>query len=171
MSPPPSSSGDCSVLVFALISIRYNPLLAGPEATGPPGVGGWPEARHANAGGFGPQATPSTGDVADPPWPPGCDRWPRRLGLPRGDHLGEGQIEKLRIGQHDGEELVSQRSVGLLVIMAGHTATDWPTSAVAEITWESPAGDTAACSSVATVIFRGLACSATGIVSRSTPLL
>ena len=59
----------------------------------------------------------------------------------------------------------------LRVIMAGHTATDWRSSAVAEITWESPAGDTAACSSVATVIFRGLACSATGIVSRSTPLL
>ena len=32
----------------------------------------------------------------------------------------------------------------LCVTMAGHTETDWRSSAVAEITWESPAGDTAA---------------------------
>ena len=59
----------------------------------------------------------------------------------------------------------------LCVTMAGHTETDWRSSAVAEITCESPVGDMAACSSVDTVILRGLACSATGIVSRSTPLL
>jgi len=51
------------------------------------------------------------------------------------------------------------------------TETGWRSSAVAEITWESPAVDTAACSSVDTLILRGLARSATGIVSRSTPLL
>lgn len=59
----------------------------------------------------------------------------------------------------------------LCVTMTGHTETGWRSSAVAEITWESPAGDTAVCSSVVTVILRGLARSATGIVSRSTPLL
>ena len=59
----------------------------------------------------------------------------------------------------------------LCVSMTDHAETGWRSSAVAEITWESPAGDTAACSSVVTVILRGLARSATGIVSRSTPLL
>ena len=59
----------------------------------------------------------------------------------------------------------------LCVTMTDHTETGWRSSAVAEITWESPADDTAACSSVVTVILRGLARSATGIVSRSTPLL
>lgn len=57
------------------------------------------------------------------------------------------------------------------VTMTGHAETRWRSSAVAEITWASPAGDTAACSSVDTVILRGLARSATGITSRSTPLL
>jgi len=59
----------------------------------------------------------------------------------------------------------------LAVTMTGHTETGRRSSAVAEITCESPAGDTAGCSSVETVILRGLARSATGIVSRSTPLL
>ena len=58
-----------------------------------------------------------------------------------------------------------------VVTMTGHTETGWRSSAVAEITWEFPAGDTAVCSSVDTMILRGLARSATGIVSRSTPLL
>jgi len=56
------------------------------------------------------------------------------------------------------------------VTMTVHTETDWRSSAVAEITCEPPA-DTADCSSVVTAILRGLARSATGIVSLSTPLL
>lgn len=57
----------------------------------------------------------------------------------------------------------------LTVSMAGHTETVWRSSAVAEITCESPAADTVGGSSVETAILRGLARSATGIVSRSTP--
>lgn len=59
----------------------------------------------------------------------------------------------------------------LAVTIAGHTVTGWRSSAVAEITCASAAGDTVTCSSVDTVILRGLARSATGIVRRSTPLL
>lgn len=59
----------------------------------------------------------------------------------------------------------------LTVNITSHTETGCRSSAVAEITCESPAGDTACCSSVETVILRGLARSATGIVSRSTPPL
>jgi len=59
----------------------------------------------------------------------------------------------------------------VVVTMTDHAETGWRSLAVAEITWESPADDVAACSSVDTVILRGLARSATGIVSRSTPLL
>ena len=58
----------------------------------------------------------------------------------------------------------------LSVSMTDHAETGWRSSAVAEITW-SRADDTPACSSVDTVILRGLARSATGMVSRSTPLL
>lgn len=55
------------------------------------------------------------------------------------------------------------------VAVTGHTATGWRSSAVVGIAPASPTVATAGCSSVATVIFRGLARSATGMVSRSTP--
>ena len=52
------------------------------------------------------------------PWSPSlrsghqrAHRWLRWLGLPGGDHLGEGHLEQLRIRQHDGEELVPRCQV------------------------------------------------------------
>lgn len=99
------------------------------------------------------------------------------FGLPRGDHPGEGHVEQVRIGQHHGPELIPGHRVGSRRDHDGHTVAGWRSSrapggrssAVAEITREPPGADTADCSSEATVILRGLALSATGIVSRNTP--